>query len=171
MKNASILIVTIFSLYGCSSQKKFTTAPPFSINNPSYQQYAGGREESGTGFILQFPVDLEAGNEVEFVEVFFRGHVLKAELEEQGENLRIICNYRDSDEDKKPDIIMHSDPKMEVGNQPPGSISKKNKDFPFELEKDEAVIGYKNITADPQKSEITYFKISGIKTKPSLIYK
>jgi hypothetical protein len=171
MKNASILIVTIFSLFGCSSQKKFTTAPPFRINNPSYQQYAGGREESGTGFILQFPVDLEAGNEIEFVEVFFRGHVLKTEAEEKGENLRIVCNHRDSDEDKKPDIIMHADPKMEVGNQPPGSISKKNKDFPFELKKDEAVISYKNITADPQESKITYFKITGIKTKPSLIYK
>ncbi|MBT8182818.1 MAG: hypothetical protein KJO53_14655 [Eudoraea sp.] len=171
MKNASILIVTIFSLYGCSSQKKFTTAPPFSIHNPSYQQYAGGREESGTGFILQLPVDLEAGNEIEFIEVFFRGHVLKPELEEQGENVRIVCNHRDSDEDKKPDIIMHSDPKMEVGNQPPGSISKKDKDFPFELKKGEAVISFKNITADPQKSKITYFKITGIKTKPSLIYK
>lgn len=171
MKNASILIVTIFSLYGCSSQKKFAIAPPFSINNPSYQQYAGGREESGTGFILQFPVDLEDGNEIEFLEVFFRGNVLKAELEEQGENLRIICNHRDADEAEKPDIIMHSDPKKEVGNQPPGSISKKNKDFPFELKKDEAVISYKNIAGDPKKSKITYFKITGIKTKPSLIYK
>ena len=171
MKNASILIVTIFSLYGCSSQKKFVTAPPFSINNPSYQQYAGGREESGTGFIVQFPVDMEAGNEIEFVEVFFRGHVLKAELEEQGENIRIVCNHRNSDQDKKPDIIMHSDPKMEVGNQPPGSISKKDKDFPFELKKDEAVISYKTITTEPQKSKITFFKINGIKTKPSLIYK
>jgi len=172
MKNASILIVTIFSLYGCSSQKKFTISPPFSINNPSYQQYAGGREESGTGFILQFPVDLEEGNEVKFLDVFFRGHVLNADLEgEEGETRRIICNYKNTDEEKKPDIIMHSDPKKEVGNQPPGSISKENEDFPFDLKKDEAVISYKNITGDPQKSKVAYFKISGIKTKPSLIYK
>jgi hypothetical protein len=66
---------------------------------------------------------------------------------------------------------MHSDPKKEVGNQPPGSISKKDKEFPFELKKDEAVISYKNSAGDPQKSKITYFKITGIKTKPSLIYK
>ena len=62
MKIASLLIVSVVSLYGCSSQKKFTMEAPFTINNPAYQQYAGGREESGTGFILQFPVDMETGN-------------------------------------------------------------------------------------------------------------
>lgn len=170
MKNTSILILTVFSLYGCSSQKKLTTAPPFSINNPSYQQYAGGREESGTGFILQFAVDVEAGNEIKFLEVFFRGRVLEAELKEEEENLQIICNYKYTSEDKKPDIIMHSDPKEEVGNQPPGSINRKNADFPFDLNNDEAVVSYKVITGDPQNNKVTYFKITGIKNKPSLIY-
>ena len=170
MKNAAILILTVFSLYGCSSQKKLTTAPPFSINNPSYQQYVGGREESGTGFILQLPVDVEAGNEIDFLEVFFKGHVLEAEIKEDGENLRIVCNYKDTSEDKKPDIIMHSDPKEEVGNQPPASINRKNADFPFDLDNDEAVISYKIITGDPQNNKVSYFKITGIKKKPSLIY-
>lgn len=171
MKIASLLLVTIFSLYGCSSQKKLTMAPPFSINNPSYQEYAGGREESGTGFILNFPVDIETGSEIEFLEVFFRGHVLQAELEKDGENLYISCDYKDVIEGKKPDIIMHSDPKKEVGNQPPGSISKENQDFPFELKEDEGVVSYKNTAGDPQKNKIAYFKITGIKTKPALIYK
>lgn len=171
MKIASLLIVTVFSLYGCSSQKKFTMAPPFNINNPSYQKYAGGREESGTGFILQFPVDLEEGNKIEFLEVFFRGYVLPAAMEKDGEKLYIICNYKDIPKVKKPDIIMHSDPKKEAGNQPPGSISKENQDFPFELKEDEAVISYKNGAADPKKRKIVFFKITGIKTKPSLIYK
>ncbi|MGB5459261.1 MAG: hypothetical protein WBM91_03365 [Eudoraea sp.] len=170
MKNTSIIILTVFSLYGCSSQKKLTTAPPFSINNPSYQQYVGGREESGTGFILQLPVDVEAGNEIDFLEVFFKGHVLEAEIKEDGENLRIVCNYKDTSEDKKPDIIMHSDPKEEVGNQPPASINRKNADFPFDLDNDEAVISYKIITGDPQNNKVSYFKITGIKKKPSLIY-
>ena len=170
MKNTSIIILTVFSLYGCSSQKKLTTAPPFSINNPFYQQYVGGREESGTGFILQLPVDVEAGNEIDFLEVFFKGHVLEAEIKEDGENLRIVCNYKDTSEDKKPDIIMHSDPKEEVGNQPPASINRKNADFPFDLDNDEAVISYKIITGDPQNNKVSYFKITGIKKKPSLIY-
>lgn len=170
MKNTSIIILSVFSLYGCSSQKKLTIDPPFSINNPSYQQYAGGREESGTGFILQLPVDVGASNEIEFLEVFFRGHVLKAKIKEEGENLQIICNYKDSKEGKKPDIIMHSDPKEEVGNQPPGSINRKNADFPFDLDKDEAVVSYKIITEDPQNSKVAYFKIAGIKKKPALIY-
>ena len=170
MKNTSIIILTVFSLYGCSSQKKLTTDPPFSINNPSYQQYAGGREESGTGFILQLPVDVGASNEIEFLEVFFRGHVLEAKIKEEEENLKIICNYKDSREGKKPDIIMHSDPKEEVGNQPPGSIKRENADFPFDLDKDEAVVSYKIITEDPQNSKVAYFKIAGIKKKPALIY-
>ena len=170
MKNTSIIILTVFSLYGCSSQKKLTTAPPFSINNPSYQQYVGGREESGTGFILQLPVDVEAGNEIDFLEVFFKGHVLEAEIKEDGENLRIVCNYKDTSEDKKPDIIMHSDPKEEVGNQPPGSINRKNADFPFDLNRDEAVVSYKVMTGDPKNNKVTYFKITGIKSKPSRIY-
>ena len=171
MKIASLLMVTVFSLYGCSSQKKLTKEPPFTINNPSYQQYAGGREESGTGFILQFPVDMEAGNDIEFLEVFFRGHVLKAEQEKEGEKFYIICNYKDDVAVTKPDIIMHSDPKKEVGNQPPGPISKENQDFPFELKEDEAVISYKNGAEDPQKRKIAYVKITKIKTKPALNYK
>jgi len=170
MKNTSILILTVFSLYGCSSQKKLTTAPPFSINNPSCQQFVGGREESGTGFILQLPVDVGTANEIKFLEVFFRGHVLESEIKEEGENLWIICNYKYTGEDKKPDIIMHSDPKEEVGNQPPGSINRENADFPFDLDKDEAVVSYKIITEDPQNSKVAYFKITGIKEKPSLIY-
>jgi len=170
MKN-TLIVLAVFSLYGCSSQKKLTTDPPFSINNPSYQQYAGGREESGTGFILQLPVDVGAGNEIEFLEVFFRGHVLEAEIKEEGENLRIICNYKDTREDKKPDIIMHSDPKEEVGNQPPASINIENADFPFDLNKDEAVVSYKIIKEDLQNSKVAYFKIAGIKEKPSLIYR
>ena len=88
MKN-TLIILAVFSLYGCSSQKKLTTDPPFSINSPSYQQYAGGREESGTGFILQLPVEVGAGNEIEFLEVFFKGHVMEAEIKEEGETTLI----------------------------------------------------------------------------------
>ena len=65
---------------------------------------------------------------------------------------------------------MHSDPKEEVGNQPPGSINRKNADFPFDLNRDEAVVSYKVMTGDPKNNKVTYFKITGIKSKPSRIY-
>jgi hypothetical protein len=171
MKNTSIIILAVFSLYGCSSQKKLTPEPPFSINSPSYQKYVGGREESATGFKLQLPVEVNAGHEIKFLEVFFMGHVLESELEEEGEDRRVVCDYKDPVENKKPDIIMHSDPKEEVGNQPPASINKLNEDFPFDLNEDEAVLSYQIIGGDRQKGKVNYFKITGIKKKPSLIYK
>ncbi len=171
MKSASILIIlTVFGFYGCSSQKNLTTSPPFKVNNPICQQYAGGREESGTGFVLQLPVSVEGDAEIVFLEVFFRGHELEAEKKGEGEDLMIVCNYKDTGKHEKPDIIMHSDPKKEVGNQLPGSISEKNTDFPFDLKKDEAVLSYKITSEGDHESEVMYFKISGIKDKPIRAY-
>lgn len=172
MKNVSILmILTAFSFYGCSSQKNLNTNPPFSIANPTCQQYAGGLEDSGKGFILELPVSLDEGVEIEFQEVFFRGHVLVPEIKKEGESFMIICNYKHTAKEKKPDIIMHSDPKKEVGNQPPGSISKEKDDFPFSLNKNEAVISYINTTGNDNNSKVVYSKVKGIKDKPMRVYR
>jgi len=172
MKNVSILmILTAFSYCGCSSQKNLNTNPPFSIANPTCQQYAGGLENSGTGFILEIPVSLEEGVEIEFLEVFFRGHVLASEIKKEEESVMIICNYKQTPKDKKPDIIMHSDPKKEVGNQPPNLISKENEDFPFSLKKNEAVISYINTTGNFNNTKVDYYKVEGIKDKPMRVYR
>lgn len=165
------MMLTAFGFFGCSSQKKFNTNPPFSIADPTCQQYAGGLEDSGSGFILELPVSVDEGVGIEFLEVFFRGYALASEIKKEGESIVIICNYKQTAKDKKPDIIMHSDPKKEVGNQPPNSISKENEDFPFSLKKNEAVISYINTTGNVNNSKVDYYKVNGIKDKPMRVYR
>ena len=67
-------------------------------------------------------------------------------------------------ENHKPDIVMHSDPKKEVGNQPPRLRTEEEKTFPFELNADEAVLSYL------ENGKVKYVKISGVKDKPARIY-
>jgi hypothetical protein len=159
-------IVILFGLLGCSSQKKLTETAPFVIMDPSVQDFAAGREEGGTGFTLKFPLK-EYGDDISFVTVYFRGHQLQPTME-MGENTSVlICEFKRENSAVKPDIIMHSDSREEVGNQPPGPINMIPDEKPaFELKADEAVLGYK----EKGKKRIKFFKVSGIKEKAPKVY-
>ncbi|MCX2718577.1 hypothetical protein [Lentiprolixibacter aurantiacus] len=158
----TILVVMVFGLTGCSSQKKLVKEAPFSVENPSCTPYAGGREGSGSGFILRIPLTLLSDEEITFEKVFFRGHILDPEWVAEGGKRFLQCQYQRKSTEK-PDIIMHGDPMMEVGNQPAGEITEKE-EYPFELKPDEAVIAYL------QKGKTRYAKIGSIKDKmPNLL--
>ena len=147
---------------GCSSQKKLVKQAPFFVEKPSCTPFDGGMEASGSGFILRLEVVLQTDDEIAFEKVFFRGHILDSEwITENGKQL-LQCRYVRKTKEK-PDLIMHDDPMMEVGNQPPGEIKEK-KEFPFELKTDEAVIAYRH------KDKTHYTKISGIKDKSPVIF-
>jgi len=158
----SIMVVILFGMSGCSSQKKLVEQAPFSVEKPTCTPFDGGVEASGSGFILQLPISMQTDEEITFEKVFFRGHILDPEwITEDGKRF-LQCRYlRKSME--KPDIIMHDDPMMEVGNQPPGAIIEKE-EFPFELKPEEAVIAYQH------KGKTVYTKISSIKDKSPLIF-
>jgi len=160
-----LTVVILFGLFGCSSQKKLVMEAPFTIKDPSCQDYTAGREEGGSGFTLNLPIADNMG-EVTFEEVYFRGHIMKPSLVQNENGSVLVCDHRNEDLKVKPDIVMHADPKEEIGNQPPSLLKTDQKEFPFELEKDEVVISYR----EKGKKKMHYFKIKGVKEKLPLIY-
>ncbi len=157
--------VLILGLYGCSSQKKLVENPPFSVNNPTSQEFTAGREEGGSGYILKIPLD-GMSRTILFEQVYFRGRLLEPETEIENGIITLICKFQRTMPDKSRDLIMHADPMEEVGNQPPSLLKENEEDFPFELNSDEAVIEYK----EEGKRKSRFFKISGIKEKMPLQY-
>ena len=156
-----ILAAMLFGMGGCSSQKKLVKQAPFLVEKPSCTPFAEGREASGSGFVLRLPVVVQTEEDIVFEKVFFRGHVLDSEwVTEEGKQI-LQCRFEKKDKDKQ-DFIMHDDPMMEVGNQPPGKI--KEEDYPFDLKPDEAVIAYRH------KGKTRYSKIVGIKDKSPMIF-
>ena len=165
MKNAVYIILgCILTLHGCSSQKKLESSAPFAIEKAICQEWVGGKEESDKGYRLQLPVVLVDADSIQFKDVFFRGAIMEAQVEKDNEGMTLVCNYF-REKTVKPDIIMHSDAKKEVGNQPPKLVSKDD-EFPFELQSDEAVISY----LEQGSKKVKYIKIAGVVDKPSRIY-
>lgn len=158
-------IVLLFGLFGCTSQKNLVQEAPFTIKNPSSQDYAAGREEGGSGFTLSLPIADNEGD-VTFEEIYFRGHIMKPSLVQNENGSVLECVHRNENPKVKPDIVMHADPKEEIGNQPPSLLKSDQKEFPFELDKDEVVISYR----EKGKKRILYFKMKGVKEKLPLVY-
>jgi hypothetical protein len=162
MKNTGILIFClIMTLSGCSSQKKLQAEAPFAVEGASCQEYAAGREESGTGFLLKLPVELEEQDSISFDKVYFRGHILSTTLKEDNGDFSLEYDYNTTTEHKK-EIEMHADATKEVGNQPPKLKTSEELNFPFELNADEAVVAY----TEAKSKKVKYIKISGIKDMP-----
>jgi hypothetical protein len=165
-KTVIILISFVFGVFGCTSQKKLAKDVPFTIQKPTCQQFAAGREEGGSGFVLRIPIGEMETTDISFKEVFFRGHVLASEMVKEAEGTVLLCEFKNKVAGKKPDLIMDADPKQEIGNQPPEMIKEKDKEFPFELAPDEAVISF--VKGDSNK--VIYHKIGGIKDKEPIQY-
>ncbi|WP_343486944.1 hypothetical protein [Allomuricauda sp. d1] len=159
MKTAAYIILALgFSLTGCSSQKKLVENPPFEVGNATCQSWLGGRAESGSGMKLEIPVtNIPATATLQ--KAYFRGKVATITLEEKEGQSYATANFSNKSIEK-PDIIMHRDPKKEVGNQPP----KLQEEIPFELDANECVVSY--IEGDTVK----YVKVSDIKEKKPLVY-
>ncbi|UJH69008.1 hypothetical protein [Allomuricauda sp. SCSIO 65647] len=154
-----MIVVMLFSMSGCSSQKKLVDDPPFETGDATCQRWVGGRAESGSGMLLSIPITGKLSENAEIQKAYFRGKVADVNMKEKDGQWLAIANFIDQKGDK-PDMIMHSDPKKEVGNQPP----KLQEKFPFELEADECVMGYE------EDGKMNYFKVAGIKEKKPLAY-
>lgn len=154
-------LILCIGLTSCSSQKKLQTEVPFEIGTASVQEWLGGKEESGTGYLVSVPV-FAITKDVNFQEMYYQGQIAQVTTETNSDGITVKANFVHASH--KPDLIMHADPKKEVGNQPPSLQEDPNMEFPFELEPQEAVLSY------IVKNRIKYVKISGIKEKEALIY-
>lgn len=165
-KTIIILISFVLGVFGCTSQKKLASDAPFTIEKPTCQQFSAGREEGGSGFILRIPMGEMATTDISFKDIFFRGHVLPAEMVKETAGVVLLCEFKNKPAGKKPDLIMDADPKQEIGNQPPEMISENDKEFPFELAPDEAVISF----TEGNSNKVIYHKIGGVKDKEPQVY-
>ncbi len=161
MKNSIYIILScILGLYGCSSQKKLDTSPPFVLGTTTSQKWVGGREESGSGDIVKITIKEMKGEEVTFQNIYFKGGRSAVVMEMEDDGMMATAKFYT----QKPDMIMHADATKEVGNQPPKLKSREDQEIPFELKETEAVLSYM------ENDKMKYVKIVGIVNKPTRIY-
>lgn len=160
-----IAILSLLGFGSCASQKKLHVKPPFVVEAPSFQKWTGGKEQSGSGVDVQIPIREFKKENITFKEIYFRGQIGKATTATIDGIAYVKAKFTDH-KFIKPDLIMHADPRKEVGNQPPMPQSTKNIAFPFELTDTEAIISY----TENNHEKVKYTKISGLKEKQPLIY-
>lgn len=150
-----IVSTSVFILVQCSCVKPtFQENPPFTITESHFQEWIGGQPGvSGTSVhILLSAID----ENVQPDSLFFNQSKAKIDIKTAEKGHLWVANFRKS---APRDINMHGEPKEEYGNTPP-----KMEEFPFELAKDEAVIGYYT------KEKKAYFKIIGLQKKETLFF-
>ena len=149
-----ILLVLGFSISGCSSQKKLSDKAPFEMGPATCQPWTGSGAEAGSGLLLEIPILSEDLNGAQLKQAFFRGKIADINLESLETGWVAKANFREQ-KIEKPDIIMHADPKKEIGNRPP----QPKKKFPFVLDADQCVLSYM------EGETLKYVKIEGVAEK------
>lgn len=155
-----MIIVLALSFSGCSSQKKMVTEPPFTLGEATCERWVGGRAETGSGMLLEIPILSENLDAMKLQQAYFRGMIADITMENGDKGWVAKANFRKQNAEK-PDMVMHSDGKQEVGNQPPKLQDK----FPFELENNECVISF--LVGESLK----FYKVEGIKELQQKIYR
>ena len=161
--NLGFLLAAI-GVMSCSSQKSLESDPPFTVARPVVEYWAGGREPGGSGMRFEARWNPRDPSAITVDSLFFRGRVMKAEVVDSETGFLLKASYTDSPLEK-PDYIMHADSLREVGNQPPAPLPAL-REFPFELQADEAVVSYTDHT-DGKKH---YARIGGVVEKSPRIY-
>lgn len=146
--------ILLFGLGGCSSQKKLKEPAGFTVLSSSCYKLLPGREESGSQLILEVYIS-EIPSGIQSAEVLFRDQVKKYSISTKS-GKPVLTAVFSPNGPEKPDIVMHADSAEEAGNQPP-TPQPLLKEFPFELQKDEAVFRYK------EGDKYTYFKVGAIR--------
>jgi hypothetical protein len=147
MKNI-VLAVFAASLFGCATQKKLEVNDlPFKIGKSTIQQWAGGREESGSGADLKIEIS-ESLKKVNFEKVYFRAHALECTTETEGDKTYVLSSY-----------------KTGAKSQEPSSTEGKKMQETFDIKPSEAVIEY---TSDDAK--VYFVKVTGIKEKMPKVF-
>lgn len=158
MKIITLLICTMF-LTNCGTSKqgnersKLVSKTPFTITSASFQKWAAGAKEGGTGT----NVIIEVANlpqDITFQEVHFDGMISTAQLLTKGDTQQIMGYFKN---DMKQDIIMSDNPLKEAQNTPQLRSA-------YALENNQAFLVY---TLNGKQER---FKIEGMEEKPMIAY-
>lgn len=153
-------LAVIFSLSGCTPQKKLVENVPFETGNVVCQSWTGGRAESGSGIRLDIELPQGETEGIQLQQAFFRGKVANLSLQTKGGQQIASANFVNNNRNKS-DLIMDADSKKEVGNQPPELLAE----FPFDLQPTECVVSYL------EGKKLRYHKLGNIQETKPLIYK
>lgn len=156
-------LLALLGMAGCASRKQFEQNPPFVVSDPTVRLIAAGREEGGVLTELSFRWTAVEPQGIEPESIYFRGRVLKPMPTDTETGVVISARYPPGSLEK-PDLIMHADSLREVGNQPPAPLPERHP-FPFELQRDEAVLSYRLKGEGASR----YYRITGIEEKQSRI--
>lgn len=150
----AVLVVLALSSFQCASTKSVPNAP-FTLGAVYYQDWTAGVEGGGSGYNLTIPMLVNTDNIV-LKTVYFRGS--QAPLELKGNNI-FVGRFSLKVNNSK-GMVLSIDPRAEFGNEVPDL----QKDIPFELKENEAVVSYK------VDDKLRYFKIDHIIKKEAARY-
>lgn len=149
MKTLTYFLLALgFTIGSCTATKNMAQKPPVKLGQGFYQI----QNSSTTN--LQIPLLGALPNTISLQKAYFRGKVATITMA-NGANGSMATAAFNTGPMAKPDIVMHSDPKQEVGNKPPKPAEKS----PFTLKEDECVLSYL------QNGTTKYFKVSGLLEK------
>lgn len=158
MKALYIILAMALTSCGAQNMKEISKTIDVSQSSQAYAQaWTGGAPGSGSGVTLYFPTSVTTGYEV--AAVYFREHISKSVNYTADDRMTMVTRFR-TDFNGKKDIVMDLDSKKEAPNEAP-NLEK----FPFELNKDEAVIALKKTHSD----KITYVKLTNIEERSQLM--
>ena len=161
VKNSIALIalsLLTLSMSQCkSTNKALEENTPFNIQEAYFQSWIAGVEGGGSGINVFIPVtNLEEGVSLEFI--YFRNNKAKLEVKPQNTSL-YIGYFLTEGNTRKADMIMSGNGLDEYGNEVP----KVQKDIPFELKANEAIIEYNH------NGEVKYMKVN-LEERESVAY-
>lgn len=136
MKNLIRLIfgsAVLLAFSQCGSSQVFTTDPPFQLGEVSLEPWTAGADKKITGVNIFFPVT--DGRSIVLDTVYYRYQ--KAPLMRIAKDNYLVFKGQMTLDTAPYDLVMHADPKKEVGNTPP-PLARHD----FKLEPDEVVVGY-----------------------------
>lgn len=152
-----LFLGVLTGLAGCSSQKKLETTPPFTVGSATYEPWMAGSGESAAGHKVKIILTEMSEDEVALQNIYFRGQMAKVILELEHQGIMATARF----EDLKPDINMHADPQLEVGNQPPKIRESKGAVFPFDIKDDEAILSYL------ESDKVKYVRVARVMAIPA----
>jgi len=152
--SAISLLLSSFALSQCQSAKiKLQKKAPFTITKSFYQDWMGG-QPGNSGTTVQ--IYLSTDDIVQPDSLYFQNRIAMIDIKPTDKGSLWVANYRKV---VRKDINMIDNPKGEYGNTVPEMT-----DFPFDLQKDEAVLKY------TKNDKVYYYKISGLVQKEILFY-
>jgi len=148
----SFLSITVFSQ--CKAPYKLRKQAPFTITEATYQDWVGG-QIGNSGTIVSFFIS-DTKEAIQPDSLYFHNRVTAIDIKPAQKGRLWVANFR-TEIRKNPALNNHP---VAISGEPVPEM----KNFPFKLEKDEAVLGY------TLNNKVYYYKISGIKQKEKLFY-